>query len=83
MMMMLSSTSMNIKDEGKERGTEMSGGRMVREGGGACTAGWMLLPSVNSTLCILAGNPLPVVAHGTQRFKAAARHAHVAYDVGW
>lgn len=61
----------------------MSGGRMAREGGGACTAGWMLLPSVNSTLCILAGNPLPVVAHGTQCFKAAARHAHVAYDVGW
>lgn len=56
---------------------------MAREGGGACTAGWMLLPSVNSTLCILAGNPLPVVAHGTQCFKAAARHAHVAYDVGW
>lgn len=26
--------------------------------------------------------PLPLVAHGTQRYKAAARHTHVAYDVG-
>ncbi len=26
--------------------------------------------------------PLPVVAHGTQRYKAAARHTHVARDVG-
>lgn len=31
-----------------------------------CTAGRMVPPSVNSTLCILAGNPLPGVAHGTQ-----------------
>ncbi|KAK5934193.1 hypothetical protein CgunFtcFv8_014609 [Champsocephalus gunnari] len=53
-------------------------GRMVGEGGVVFRAGY---PSLNSTLCAL-GNPLPVAAHGTQRYKAAARHTHAAYDVG-
>lgn len=26
--------------------------------------------------------PLPLVAHGTHRYKAAARHTNVIYDVG-
>lgn len=80
---MLSSPNVNVKDEGKKGEIEVSDRRMAREGGGACTAGWMVLPSVNSTLCMLVGNPLPVVAHGTQCFKAAARHTCVACDVGW
>lgn len=56
----------------------------LRERGeeGCALWGGMLLPSVNSTLCTLAGNPLPVVAHGTQRFfKAAARHCTRSRDV--
>lgn len=57
-------------------------GRMAGEGGGACRAGVDGVSISELHLVCTCRKPLPVDAHGTQCYKAAARHTHVAYDVG-
>lgn len=77
------------KDEGGDRlgrrviKKRWADGRMTREGGGVCAAQRMVLPSVNSTSCThTQETPSSGCTRHAALKRAAARHTHVASDVG-